>query len=272
MKDFEVLVVDDASRDRSAYEQVIARFAGAFSLRYLRNDENRGAQYSRNRGVAESKGELIAFVDDDDEWLPRKLELQARVFGSAPEQVGLVYAWADAVAEDGTTVHRYRASHSGNVVRELIDSCFIPSPTVVVRRAALQKAGTFDESLPSCQDWDMWTRLVHAGYEIDVAKEVLALHHKHPGPSIGSSPRSIDGYGSYYAKHATIYAEMRMEKNLSEKHRALAHRAMWSGNSNAARRALRRSISLWPLNWKAWVRYGQCVLLPGREAGRRVNQ
>jgi len=258
-RDFEVLVIDDASGDEYRYERVIERFSGEYPLRYLRNDTNRGAQYSRNRGVSASNGELIAFVDDDDEWLPRKLEREAAVFGGAAPSVGLVYSWADAVAEDGAVVHRYRAVVRGNALREILEACFIPSPTVVVRRVVLEKVGIFDESLESCQDWDMWTRVVVAGFDIEVAEEVLALHHRHTGPSVGASPRSLEGYRNFYGKHMQQYERMGMHKNLSEKFRALAQQAARAGDRETARYALHRSIRLWMANWKAWVRYAQSL-------------
>jgi len=72
---------------------------------------------------------------------------------------------------------------------------------VVARRAALLDAGLFDETLPSCQDWDMWTRILARGYEARVVPEVLALYHKHTSESIGMSPRAREGYARYYHKH-----------------------------------------------------------------------
>lgn len=258
--DFEVVVVDDASSDRAAYDRVLGRYSGDISLRYIRNRENCGAQYSRNRGVTESKGELVAFVDDDDEWLPRKLERQTAIFASATEQLGLVYAWADSVDENGLILHQYRAAYRGNVLKDLINNCFIPSPTVVVRRAALERTGGFDESLPSCQDWDMWTRIAEAGYELDVAEEVLALHHKHERASIGTSPRSPLGFYRFYGKHADLYKRMGMKNNLSEKYRGLAHLAILAGDCKLAGVALHCSVALWKGNWKAWVRLSQFLI------------
>ncbi len=259
-RDFDVVVVDDASADRQAYERVEAQFSRDFPLRFLRNKENRGAQYCRNRGIAESQGELVAFVDDDDEWLPAKLERQAAVVRASGERLGLVYAWADAVDEDGTVLERYRAAHRGCVLAELLDACFVPSPTVVVRRAVLERAGWFDESLPSCQDWDMWTRIAEAGYDVDLAQEVLALHHKHGRARIGTSPGALEGFHRCYAKHAALYERTGMTKNLSEKYRWLAHRAALAGDRDLAKTALRRSIALWKGNGKAWLRYAQLLV------------
>lgn len=262
-RDFDVTIVDDASADKEAYRIVIARFSREIPLRYLRNEENRGAQFSRNRGLARATGEFVAFVDDDDEWLPVKLERQAALFLRAPAQVGLVYAWADEMGQDGSVTHRYRAVHRGDVLPRLIDDCFVPSPTVVVRREAFARTGDFDEGLPSCQDWDMWTRLSESGYEFDVVEEVLALHHKHGRASVGTSSRSRQGFFKYYTKHTALYERAGMTRNLSEKYRGLAHWAVLSGDRDLARAALSRSVGLWMGNWKAWTRYLQ-FLVGGR--------
>lgn len=256
-RDFDVTVVDDASAEREAYRLVVSRFSREIHLRYVRSEEHRGAQFSRNLGLAESTGEFVAFVDDDDEWLPTKLERQAALILGVPARVGLVYAWADAMGADGAVSHRYRAVHRGEVLARLIDDCFIPSPTVVVRREAFGRTGGFDESLPSCQDWDMWTRIAAAGYGFDVVEEVLALHHKHGRASIGTSSQSRLGFFKYYSKHAVLYERAGKTRNLSEKYRGLAHAAVLSGDRDLASAALCRSVGLWKGNWKAWMRYVQ---------------
>jgi len=164
------------------------------------------------------------------------------------------------VGEDGIVLHQYRDTHRSNALAALLDSCFIPSPTVVVRRAAIEEAGGFDESLPSCQDWDMWTRVAATGFDIEVAEDVLALHHKHGRASIGNSNRCLEGYARFYAKHAVLYDRMGMTRNLSEKYRGLAHQANLTSNRELAGMALRHSIALWRANGKAWVRYLQLLL------------
>ncbi len=259
-RDFEVVLVDDASTDREAYERINQQFSETWSLRYMRNATNRGAQYSRNCGVEAATGTWLAFVDDDDEWLPLKLERQARALAVVPAQVGLMYAWADAVGADGAHLHAYRSDLRGAVMKELCVGCFIPSPTVVVRRAAIDKAGKFDEELTSCQDWDMWLRVAEAGYEIEVVPEVLALHHKHGGPSIGTSHLSLLGYYRFYQKHGELYRQMGLQRYLSEKYRGLAHQARLAGDQTLAGKSLGRSLALWKGNWKAWIRHLEWAL------------
>jgi glycosyltransferase involved in cell wall biosynthesis len=194
-------VVDDGSPERGAYAELVQQFSSLFrELAYLRNDSNRGASHSRNRGIRQAKHELVALVDDDDEWLPRKLQRQVEVFAAAPMDVGLVYTWTDVV-EGESLVPFYRAEIQGRCYPRILKECFIPSPSVMVRKSALVRAGLFDERLPSCQDWDMWTRIFRKGYEARVVKEVLALYHKQSSHSVGTSREARKGYAMYYRKH-----------------------------------------------------------------------
>lgn len=205
-KDFEVIVIDDNSPNYEDYLPVIEKYKRIFKeFKFLRNSENRGAPYSRNRGIKEAKYDLIALVDDDDEWLPKKLEKQFEIFKSSDENLGLVYTWTDAIDENGNVVYKYRSEIEGNPKKEILKKCFIPSPSVMVRKKAIVEAGLFDESFPSCQDWDMWTRIIFQNYKIRVIKDVLTLYHKHSSGNIGLSQRAKEGYMKYYVKNLLNY-------------------------------------------------------------------
>ena len=204
-QDFEVIVVDDCSEQKNAYLKVIEKFQISLpSLTYMRNTQNQGAPYSRNRGIDEAKGSLIALVDDDDEWMPDKLSLQHALFEKGDDRLGLVYTWTKAM-KNGKVVHQYDSEYCGNSLRELLLECFIPSPSVMVKKQALTDAGCFDTALPSCQDWDMWTRILAKGYTCAVVKSFETLYHKHDGETIGSSPHASKGYELYYQKHMSLY-------------------------------------------------------------------
>lgn len=200
--DFEVIVVDDGSPEESDYQKVAKDFGKIFmEFSYLRNVSNLGANAARNIGIRNSHYGLLAFLDDDDEWMPAKIERQLAMFRRANSSVGLVYAWADTKDETGAVLYEYRAQIEGKAIKEILESCFIPSPTVMVRKSAIMEAGCFDEKLVSCQDWDMWTSIISLGYECLVAKEVLAINHKHGKWSIGNSKLAPKGYYQYYRKH-----------------------------------------------------------------------
>lgn len=201
-QEFEVIVIDDNSPNHEEYLPIIKKYHSIFKeFKFLRNETNHGAPHSRNRGILKSKYELIALVDDDDEWLPKKLETQVEVFNNSNEKVGLVYTWTDVMDENRNVIHHYRAELEGFLKKEILKECFIPSPSVMVRKKAILEAKLFDESFPSCQDWDMWTRIIMQNYELRVVKEVVTIYHKHDNGSIGLSKNAKLGYIMYYKKH-----------------------------------------------------------------------
>lgn len=211
-KNFEVIVVDDNSNNIEAYKKVVDKYSKAINeFTYYRNAENKGAPYCRNLGIKKSKYELLAFVDDDDEWLPDKLKLQVKKIINNPK-IGLVYTWTNAVDEKYNVLYEYKYSIKGNALYEILKKCFIPSPSVMVKKTVFDKTGLFDESFPSCQDWDMWTRIFAEGYHCDVVKKVVTLYHKHENPTIGTSKKAAIGYRLFYRKHMFKYIKVFLKK------------------------------------------------------------
>lgn len=200
-RDFEVIVVDDNSGSFIEIEKITEAFTNEFPIKLLKNDQKRGAPHSRNRGITEARYELIALVDDDDAWLPQKLQRQVDEFKRSDENLGIVYTWTKVVDSDEKLLSESCPMIEGDARKMILKSCFIPSPSVMVRKKAIMDAGLFDESFPSCQDWDTWTRIIFKGHNVKVCQEFLALYYKHSGPSIGTSPRAKNGFIKYYQKH-----------------------------------------------------------------------
>ena len=94
--DFELLIVDDHSTDETP--AAIARFADA-RIRSFRHERNFGQSKALNTGIEHARGEYVAFLDDDDAWLPAKLAAQVALLDAAPPGVGLVYCWHDVLDE-----------------------------------------------------------------------------------------------------------------------------------------------------------------------------
>jgi glycosyltransferase involved in cell wall biosynthesis len=175
-RDLEIIVVDDGSTDDTAR---VVRDTGV-PLRYLPR-ANGGLPAARNTGIAAARGALVAFLDADDLWLPDKLSLQVPLLDARAE-AALVYADAvlfDEGARRPLGTHADRHAHpSGRILGALLFDNPIPSPTPVVRRAALERAGGFDESLRACEDWDMWIRIArHA--EVHCIDRPLAVYRLH---------------------------------------------------------------------------------------------
>jgi glycosyltransferase involved in cell wall biosynthesis len=189
----------------SEYNTVIHDFRPLFDALVFRSlQANSGAPVARNTGIQMASCEWIALVDDDDEWFPQKLEKQwSLIQGSDEPKLGLVYTWAKAVGVNGLSSYESKAIERGDVRRALLTTNFIMSASVLVRKEAMLRSGLFDDSMPSCQDWDMWVRLAMAGYNFDVVDEILTIYHRHGGESIGLGGRARLGYYVFLRKHAT---------------------------------------------------------------------
>lgn len=173
-QDYELLVIDDASTDDTV--DVIARFDDP-RLRYLRQDTNRGVAAARNRGLAEARGEFVAFLDSDDEWLPRKLARQLEVFEQHGVEVGLVSTGIEVVDAEGAT-RCLAPTQSGDIQAALLldNVVYGGGSSVMLRRGVVERAGTFDETLHALEDYDYWLRIAQF-YRVEHATEPLARYH-----------------------------------------------------------------------------------------------
>jgi glycosyltransferase involved in cell wall biosynthesis len=176
-RDFELVVVDDGSTDGTAD---IAR--GFSSVRYVRGT-HQGEAGARNLGLEEATGELVAFVDADDEWLPEKLARQVAFM----EELGSSFSYTDAyIVRDG---HRIRHStlarpYHGEILEPLIedwlDQAFMLPTEVMASRALLQSAGGFETGLSTAGhvDYGLWLKLALRGTRFDYLAEPLALWYR----------------------------------------------------------------------------------------------
>jgi Glycosyl transferase family 2 len=152
--DLEILVIDDGSTDRTP--DLVRSYP---EVHYYRGEESRGTSAARNRGVTEARGQYIAFLDDDDTWLPWKLKRQIAVL-ERDAQVGVVYGQEIKRGDESVSVWPdLRDGRTGWMHRSLLISCPVNSSSTVVRKVVFDHAGLFDESLPSWEDYDMWLRI-----------------------------------------------------------------------------------------------------------------
>lgn len=173
----EVIIVDDGSTDDTA--DIVARWQPDARIRYIRQ-ENLGQQIAKNRGVAEAKGDYIAFLDADDRWKPDKLQRQIPLFGDDPA-VGVVYSDAIIIDQDGRETGRRDIGHpQGRVTEALLYDNFVSFSSAVVSRQALDRCGVFDESLPMSIDYDLWLR-ISTEFDFRYVDDALLEYRVWPG-------------------------------------------------------------------------------------------
>ena len=151
---FELIVVDDGSTDETL--QILDCYSGKIKRICQRNQ---GVSAARNRGIAAASGGFIAFLDSDDLWLPGKLTIQTEFLRST--QDALICQTEEIWIRNGVQVNpreRHR-KYSGMIFERSLALCLVSPSAVMVRRSLFDKFGLFDESLPACEDYDMWLRV-----------------------------------------------------------------------------------------------------------------
>jgi glycosyltransferase involved in cell wall biosynthesis len=201
-RDFEIIVVDDASTDHTP--EVVRNFADE-RIRYVRNATNRGEGGARNVGLERARGEFIALLDDDDEWLPEKLELQVKVLESSTLQVGAVYTAVSTVdTVTGKSWESAFAARRGNVVEALLANNWITPSSMLLRKECFQKAGRFEEGMRFGADYDMWLRVARH-FHFECIDKPLVRYRVHGG-NVTANPRTvIEGLENQLIKYAQLW-------------------------------------------------------------------
>jgi teichuronic acid biosynthesis glycosyltransferase TuaG len=218
--DWEVVIGDDRSTDRTA---AIAREFGE-RVKVVESPENKGPATARNLAIAQAGGELLAFLDADDYWLPDFLEQQVGLFDAGQARsgdVGIVACNARLLSPDGFLPRTYM---------ELFDFPDEVTPERLLRfnpifvsavspRAVVEKAGGFCPEIFGAEDRDLWLRIIELGYRVLANRSLLAVYRSTPG-SVSSNPASM-------ARAVQTFYRRALERgNLTAHERRIARREL----------------------------------------------
>lgn len=159
-KDFEVIIVDDGSTDET--QQCLSTLGFQFCYKYLPHSGI--PAYVRNEGIKEARGDYVAFLDDDDIWLPDKLERQMELAEKYPDVVlfsSNAYSQSHHSHQAGELYLQFYDQKLGNLFWDLIKDNFVITSTVLVERAILNRLAGFnqDQRLIGIEDYEMWLRV-----------------------------------------------------------------------------------------------------------------
>jgi glycosyltransferase involved in cell wall biosynthesis len=150
----EIIVVDDGSSDNTA-ELVATQFP---QCNYI-HQPNLGVSAARNTGIKAARGEWLAFLDSDDEWLPTKLEAQRNLLQQHPD-ISICHT-EEIWIRNGKRVNQMQkhAKSGGHIFQRCLPLCVISPSSVLIHRSLFNEVGLFDEQLPACEDYDLWLRV-----------------------------------------------------------------------------------------------------------------
>jgi glycosyltransferase involved in cell wall biosynthesis len=193
LKDWEAIIIDDGSSDET--ESVARSFqAGDDRIRYI-HQTNRGRSAARNVGIAQAKGEYVAFLDSDDVFLPRKLETQVLAMQAHPEY-GMAYTNYTMMSESGEPIKGWglrKEVLTGYVYPALLYSvgaALMYTSSVIVRRDLFASAGMYDETMHYCEDLDLWRRVARLSPILQIREALIVIRGHDVGKPASETMRN----------------------------------------------------------------------------------
>ncbi len=257
-RDFEIIVVDDGSTDNTR-EIIETRYKD--KVRYF-YQKNKGAPAARNKGIKESRGEYLAFLDADDWFAPENLKYKVKVLDNNTD-IGWIYSDWYYIDEKGEIIDKASNRYSfhdrkleGDISSELFSGGnYITTDSVLLRKQCFEKVGGFDEILPAFQDYELWLR-VSLCFEVNFINEVLVYYLVHPNSissqKINHSKASIE----IAKKHETVFIQklgkIRWKRLKADKYNHWGLRALEIEHYREARIVFLQSIKLYPLQFSVY--------------------
>lgn len=244
-RDMELVVIDDGSTDNT--REIVETYARQASIpvRYF-YQENRGVPAARNSGLEVAGGELIAFLDSDDFWLPNHLEVCSGVLED-DKNCGAVFT-DHAITTDGKTFIPTTAA-AGKTSEELYarlvtHELVVHTDALLMRRAVFQALGEFIPDLPGAEDWEMWTR-IGSRYPIRYIPQLTVIVRQHaqnmsadPDLFERNLPRAIEAI----LNHGGPDLSLLKPKMVARCHLDLSYLYALSGNRSKAVRHLAQAV------------------------------
>ncbi len=164
---YELFIVDDGSDDETHI--ILEKYKEQL---LVIKQSNHGVSHARNQAIAEAKGDWLAFLDSDDEWLPKKLAKQVEAMKEFPHLK--IFHTDEIWIRKGKRVNacKHHQKYGGWIYEKCLPLCAMSPSSIIIHRSVFEKVGVFDEDLPVCEDYDLWLRITHR-YPVGYIDEML---------------------------------------------------------------------------------------------------
>jgi len=249
-QDFEIIVIDDCSTDATG--QTVKNFSDK-RIKYIRHEFNKGEGAGRNNGIGIATGEYIAFLDDDDEWLPEKLRLQVACLDQAPVEVGAVHCGRLDIDPKTRAVLGTRSNEErGDIYWQLLKGNFLTVSTMMLRAKCFELVGGFDESIPFGLDYDMWIR-VSQQFRFECINQQLVKYAIHERTLTNNLDLVIKGKEAWLRKYHQWVQQDSQE--YSSQYCSLGLMYCLNGDFSKGRTAILDAIKIYPWNLKLYASF-----------------
>jgi glycosyltransferase involved in cell wall biosynthesis len=246
----EVIIVDDCSTDNTISK---IKSINDKRVRIIKHNENKGGSAARNTGISLAKGELVAFQDSDDEWLPGKLKKQVDII--TQNRFGVIFTKHNNIRPNGQSsiFPNIDGIKQENLYRNLLYENIIGTPTALIQKKHLQKIRGFDESLPRLQDWDLFIRLSRiTNFHLINSVECNAyLQDNSISKDSAKLIRAIEVFENKYLDVFEKYDKLLISKIYNKFGSLLAREMEYS----KSRKFFLKSVSVFPMNIRSLSQY-----------------
>jgi len=265
-QDFEIIVIDDNSQDNT--QEVIVGFSDR-RIRHIHHETNKGVASARNTGIINSHSGHIAFLDDDDEWFPHKLEVQLDLLGKSSPIIGAVYSGIFRVERPkGNVLDHILPKKRGDIFNEMIiENCVCHTSTLLIRRECFQKVGLFDVNIDYGEDYDMWLRISQK-YHFDYIEEPLVKFSIQNNGLSSNYALRLNGAEMLLKKHSKLYETNR--KTYSYRYFSIGVLHCYNGNVKRGREFFLKAVKLYPFEIRYY--YNLCLSLLGAKIFKKFKE
>lgn len=267
-ENWELIIVDDASVDGS--KDVVRKYITDRRIKLIEHRYNKGIPKTKNAGLAVARGKYVAFLDQDDIWMPSKLELQLTCFESEGKNIGLVCTGMIFIDED-MKIRGVFEGFDDSDQKELLKNLYLnprnSSSLMMIERECLSQVGTFDESLAGWDDYELLMR-IGTRFQVKYVRTPLVRKRVHQEsaqglPAVGNEAENV------FEHVLTLHPFLRKYRNAKEAITLFSEsiELLEQGKKSLARKKLKESIERNPRYLRARFLYITSAL-PGQSALR----